>query len=482
MNDHLERPARPETSHPIGTSPLKSTRRRFLQHSLAVAAVAPLASAGQLVAQTARPTALVVIPRSPLNNLPTMAEADGTLRFSWDEERLILAGGLQPSMLCTKSGVFIIQGQLPEKPVETPRMHYPSALGTVVSRDGAKTWERIPLKAGDNGVNLEGGITQLRDGTIVALDTYLTPGKAKGKAEGHLYLSKDDWRTVEGPIVADFGVADAIYPSKDDGGRPHEAMRLHRRILELPNGDLVTTYYGWLTGDSTPSTYEPRMIKTRVKLARSTDRGRSWNYVSTIAVDPRVGTEGFGEPTLARISQGPQAGRLLCMMRTGRELYEATSDDNGATWSKPAIRTFAGLDINRTELWVDMFRHLKGKGGKMLDESNRDDLPGAVVDPDLIELRSGLLVASFGVRVTQKACWLEPRHPWNGSYLAVSQDHGKTWPNVMRLTTGVQTTHYTAIEETPTANRIFVAYDLGGWSRGIGRDLVGRHIDIAVKG
>lgn len=416
-----------------------------------------------------------------MTNVPSMVEADGTLRFTYGEEHLILAGGLQPSMLCTQSGALIVQGQLPEKPVETGRMHYPSALGTVVSRDQAKTWEHIPLKAGDNGVNLEGGIIQLRDGTILALDTYITPGKQAGRAEGQLYISKDEWRTVEGPITVHFNLPGADYPSKDDGGRPHEAQRLHRRILELPNGDLLTTYYGWLKGDSTPSTYEPRMIKTRVMLLRSSDRGRNWTFVTTIAVDPTVGTEGFGEPTLLRLQRGPRAGRLICQMRTGRELYESVSDDEGRTWTKARIRNFAGLDIQRTELWVDMFRHLKGRTGRMLDESNLDELPGAVVDPDLIELRSGWLVASFGVRIPQKACWIDPRHPWNGNYLAVSRDQGETWPNVVRLTSAVQTTHYTAVEETPTDNRIFVAYDLGAWTRGIGRDLVGRYVDIALK-
>lgn len=30
----------------------------------------------------------------------------------------------------------------------------------------------FPLKEGDNGVNMEGGICQLRDGLIIALETY----------------------------------------------------------------------------------------------------------------------------------------------------------------------------------------------------------------------------------------------------------------------------------------------------------------------
>jgi hypothetical protein len=65
-----------------------------------------------------------------LPNLPTMIEADGRLRLDFGPEQCVLAGGLQPSMLCTRSGAIILQAQLPEKPFPSTRMHYPYALGT----------------------------------------------------------------------------------------------------------------------------------------------------------------------------------------------------------------------------------------------------------------------------------------------------------------------------------------------------------------
>ncbi|MGZ4986745.1 MAG: sialidase family protein, partial [Limisphaerales bacterium] len=269
------------------------------------------------------------------------------------------------------------------------------------------------------------------------------------------------------------------YGSADDGGHPHNAMRLHRRILELPNGDLLTTIYGWLEGDNTPSQYQPKMKKTRVMLVRSSDKGRHWKFVSTVAADSTVGTEGYDEAVLARVSKGDSAGQLICQMRTGRELREATSDNEGVTWTAAVPRVFAGLDVYRTELWIDMFRGMKALGGRILDEKNPEDLRGAVVDPDLIELRSGLLVAAFGVRITQKDCWRNPHHPWNGNYLAVSSDHGKTWKNVIRMTSGVLTTHYMAIEESLTDNKIFVTYDLGGWGKGMKRGIWGRFVEVS---
>jgi hypothetical protein len=225
------------------------------------------------------------------------------------------------------------------------------------------------------------------------------------------------------------------------------------------------------------------MMKTRMMLVRSSDRGQHWALVSNASMDPPAGTEGFGEPVIVRVSHGPEAGgRLICWMRTGRELYETTSDDEGKTWTPAQPRIIAGLDVNRTELWVDWLRDFKDFKGKPLDESNPDELRGAVVDPDLMEMRSGLLVAAFGVRIPQKLCWRHPEHPWNGNYLAFSRDHGRTWPNVVRLTSGVLTTHYMAIEETRTDGLLYVTFDLGGWSKGMARDVWGRTLRVEVKG
>jgi hypothetical protein len=450
-----------------------------LQNILTLVAIATASL--PLIAADANPATLPA-PGPASKNIPHMVEADGRLRLNFGEERLILPRGLQPSLLYTRSGVLVVQAQVPEKPFPTSRMVYPSAMETRVSRDHGVNWTTIPLKPGDNGLNMEAGATQLRDGTIIALDTYIMPGTRPNEGIGQLYTSTNEWRTLEGPTDVVFDLPEIeFYGSTDDGGHPHNAQRLHRRILELPNGDLFTTVYGWLKGDNTPCPYQPKMKKTRVMFVRSSDRGRHWKMISNVSIDPRIGTEGLDEPAIVRVSKGPSAGRLICLMRTGRELYETRSDDDGMSWTPPTPRVFAGLDIHRTELWVDMFRGFKDFKGRLLDENNPDELQGAVVDPDLIELRSGLLVAAFGVRVPQKLCWRYPEHPWNGNYLAFSRDHGQTWSNVVQITSGVLTTHYMAIEETPTDNRIFVAYDQGGWTKGMRRDVYARFLEVAIK-
>ena len=437
----------------------------------------PLFLALSLAAAAAAPVADPLVPVAA--NTPAAILSDPRVHVKFGPEQLVIPGGLQPSVLYTRTGTIVVQSQLPKPSLPSHRQAYASALGTAVSHDHGHTWTSFPPKPGENGLDLEGGGVQLRDGTIIALDTFVTPGKKPGQGEGQLYTSNDDWHTLQGPIDVTFDLPGVNFTgSSDDGGHPHTAVRLHRRILELPNGDLLTTIYGWFQGDNTPAGYMPTMRKTRTVLIRSTDRGHHWTLVSTIAADGTVGTEGFGEGVLARINQGPHTGRLICQMRTGRELWEAVSDDAGLTWKK-APRIFADLDVYRTEKWVEMFRDAKDKHGQPII-NNPVELIGAVVDPDLLVLRSGLVVASFGVRVPPRACWPRAQHPWNGNYLAFSLDGGVTYSHVVRMTSGVLTTHYTAIEESPTDNRVFFSYDLGDWGSGRGRSTFARTVEITL--
>jgi hypothetical protein len=411
------------------------------------------------------------------HNTPLTVQADQRVSLSFGDERMVLDDGLQPSMLCTRKGTLVVQAQNSHR-VVTPqkRMTYPYEMSTVVSHDGGATWTpALPPHA--NKVNLEGAIHQLPDGTILALDTYVVPGDKPDSGVGMLYTSTDEYKTLQGPMDVHFHLPNANFNgSTDDGGRPYLAERLHRRIVELPNGDLLITMYGLQKGDVTPAGYAPTMKKTRVMLFRSRDRGRNWEYVSTVAADPSVGTEGFGEPVITRVAHGRHGGRILCLMRTGNEIYEAVSDDDGRTWSKPQPKVFAGRDVHKTSEWSEMFKDVKRNG--VLISQNPVEFTGAVVDPDLIALRNGVLVASFGIRIPARAAFAHPEHAWNGNYLAFSLDHGDSWSHVVQLTSGVLTTHYTAIEEMPEENTLFMVYDFGHWTSKIGRYVYGRTVEL----
>ena len=453
---------------------LTQSRRNFIRNSSLLLGGLSLLPVENLTAITDNQVPDVV------NNIPQTILSDPRLNFKFGKERMVLNDGLQPSMLATRKGTLIVQGQLSRKPLPQERIFYPYAMSTVVSRDGGDKWIEFPLKPGDNGVDIEGGIIQLRDGSILALETYVTPAKEPYKGLGLMWYSNDDYHTLQGPVNITFNIPEGdFYGSTDDGGRPHAAMRLHRRILELPNGDLLTTIYGWLKGDREPSGYTPTMLKTRVMLFRSTNKGRHWEMVSTVAAEKGIGTEGFGEPVITRVSKGKYAGRLICQMRTGRDLYETISDDEGITWSKAKSRVFAGIDVYKTELWAEMFKDVRRKGVLISEDPN--EFIGAVVDPDLIELRSGILVAAFGVRIPARANFSNPKHPWNGNYLAFSVDQGETWGHVIRLTTGISTTHYMTVEELPKDDQLFVVYDFGYWGSKQGRYIYGRKIKLTLN-
>jgi hypothetical protein len=423
---------------------------------------------------------------------PTTLLADPRVQLTIGEQRLVLEGGLQPFLLGTATGALVMQSQLPDvKPFDSPIPHYSYAMGTVISRDDGASWSRIPLKPKENGGDFEGGMVQLRNGSILALSTFVVAGKNPGEGRGTLYFSKDDWRTLEGPLETTFHIPGVSFDGGiDDQGHTNTSWRLHRRILELPNGDLLTTFYCCFTGDHDSCPYMKGLYRTRVVLLRSTNRGRHWELISTVDTDLSAGTEGYTEAVIVRLSHGPHPGRLICQMRTGRELREAISDDEGRTWAPSKARVYADRDVYRTEKWANQFRGVRlrpGAGGSLdkkghLIDNDPVELVGAVVDPDLLELRNGVLVAAFGVRVPPRACWPRAEFPWNGNYIAISLDHGDTWSHVVQLTSGVLTTHYMAIEEMSGSGRFFVTYDLGDWRSHRGKAVYGRAVEVATTG
>jgi hypothetical protein len=171
------------------------------------------------------------------------------------------------------------------------------------------------------------------------------------------------------------------------------------------------------------------MLKFRCVLLRSSDRARTWRYIATIAVDPAVGEEGFDEPAMARVSSGPRAGRLVCLMRTGSNncpIYQSHSDDEGATWSKPRALELHG------------------------------------VDPDILCLADGSLACLVGRRIN------DDKKNERGYYLSLSRDAGETWTlaakwNIEPHAAVSNTTYYSSLREL-SPGRLLAIYDVGYWS------------------
>lgn len=357
------------------------------------------------------------------------------MRITIGPERHVFSDGLQPFMLRTDKGTLFVQAQLSMPPGYKPpaKNAAPGLAGCVVSRDNGKTWTRWKPENFTSEVEwyYEGAATTRRDGTTMFVEWVAGGPDASDTFRGRLWESRDDLKTLDGPVPFTAHVPNAK-AGFDDNGRRYEALTFHRTLLELPGGDLLASVYGWMKGDDAPVAYQPKMLKFRSMLMRSSDLGRTWRYVSTIASGTHT-EEGFNEPTIARIASGRRKGRLVALIRTGssnQPIHTTHSDDEGATWS-PAIETgFTG------------------------------------VDPDLVATRDGTLVGVVG------------RRNWNDQLacqryyqIVASADTGVTWQVLGRF--GIEPASHTGIITSYAAitplspDRFLVVYDIGAWRRNV---------------
>ena len=211
----------------------------------------------------------------------------------------------------------------------------------LLSTDQGKSW----LRTGWPGDSACLGV--LSDGTVLALGYVKDIRKvAPGKFLYPRWLSRDQWKTWEGPLDTPVSIPGATGGTGDDMKTTFGGPLFWRSLLELPDGRLVATMYGYFEGDKVPISGFKRVEgfnKYRTLLVESKDRGASWSLVNTIAYDPEVGQEGFCEPALARLPDG----ELVCIMRTGYThdpMYIARSRDGGRGWTKPISTGLTGVD------------------------------------------------------------------------------------------------------------------------------------------
>jgi hypothetical protein len=213
-------------------------------------------------------------------------------------------------------------------------------LGRKRSTDQGKTWQDCPI--------LGLCVTQLRDGTIVSVQPHFGVATAEapygtgaplknGMGILNVAASSDDWETVEqftAPIHIPLGIRFSAFEG----------------LVELEDGRLLLTVFGKMDGDQVRETcifaIEDQYYKVRLALAVSKDRGRSWEYFSTICNHPEMTREGSDEADLIRLPTGD----LFAVMRTGmhgywdpfgREHFDepllaAWSREDGKHWSEPA--------------------------------------------------------------------------------------------------------------------------------------------------
>ena len=240
------------------------------------------------------------------------------------------------------------------------------------------------------------GVIHRKKGLFLALDgpvEFVSPGYYKVRA----WRSMDGLRTLQ-EEEAVLRVPDGPRRARKAGhdlGDEWFGLYLYRDVVEKPDGTLLTTIEGNLHTDILPPTDRESVTETlfrqRTFVVSSTDDGRSWDYLSTVAV-PRAGDpagEGFTEPAILHLGEG----RLLCVMRTGNftPMFASWSDDWGKTWSEPV---YTGLDRG--------------------------------LDPKLLKLRDGRVLLSYGLRFPA-GTRIRPRKRGALIRFALSEDGGRTW-------------------------------------------------------
>ena len=291
---------------------------------------------------------------------------------------------------------------------------------SLCSRDGGKTWQ--------DGPALGTQFVQCQDGTIIGTQGGATPTDKPGHYQLTVYTSTDSAQTSQSS-TASLVVMDAADYITGDDSKKYTNLIICNGIVELADGSLLATGYGNFKTDKIPIKGfggKDGLCMYRTYTIRSTDRGKTWAYYSTVAYDGVTGQESFCEASLINLGND----ELLATMRTGRysPLYQCRSLDGGKTWGKPKSTHVLGL-------W---------NGLAMLDNGVLVSAYGwRSVKPNVeayVEAH-----ADFMKRYVDDSIYKNPDMKDAGDYVMFSTDGGRTW------------THHTLMATYPTAGYVSVA-------------------------
>ncbi|MCB4208912.1 sialidase family protein [Arthrobacter sp. UM1] len=210
------------------------------------------------------------------------------------------------------------------------------SFATLRSTDAGRTWQLLKASVPMSSAYQDG------HGGVLSVNMRSSAGSTVRERHLTTWTSSDlgaTWTRHRATLTAPFAMASAYF---------------HRDIVPSRDGKrLIAAVYGKRPGS-------PRY---EVWTAESQDRGASWRIASTVASDSSLGwdsgpgpqTEGFDEPSLARLADG----RLLAVVRRsapidpavcrgqgrGLEIVTLESDDDGRTWTNPDQITDAGNGV-----------------------------------------------------------------------------------------------------------------------------------------
>ncbi|WP_169540072.1 sialidase family protein [Niabella aurantiaca] len=242
------------------------------------------------------------------------------------------------------------------------------------SNDDGKTWYQTGHKMGASVYQFP-----QPDNEAIQHSFKTRKGKGPGVYEATFYRSRDQGKTWK-----EFTSIIRLPKEMNWSGVTD------RKIIALKDGSLLMTLYG-------------RMANTvgfSVQLVRSTDRGKTWSFYSTVAfnITEKLLGEGFCEPTLLLLPNN----KMLCFIRSSGN-YPASlgsSNNNDPTVKMPFF-------YSKT---TPLFMSASNDMGKTW--SNAAPVNDFGVWPDALVLQNGIIALSYG-------------RP--GNWLMFSNNNGVSW-------------------------------------------------------
>ena len=215
------------------------------------------------------------------------------------------------------------------------------------SDDGGITWSAPAERRDANGDPVGPGAMALLKLSGKGVGLVSNP-RPPGNHRAIFWRSEDEGETWSAPVRATPERESANLVSTDVVMRTSSGRIIIPVYLGLgkerdPNDRLPTMWGKMINGQWAPVSghySDPRF--TAVFVSYSDDEGRTWQRNEDgellIALDWGANFSFVNEATVAEVAPG----RLLMMLRTGLgRLYQAWSDDDGTTWSRPQPTTLA---------------------------------------------------------------------------------------------------------------------------------------------
>lgn len=295
------------------------------------------------------------------------------------------------------------------------------------SKDGGKSWQ-------DSGHVLEVSTFQYPDpdGEVIMFQSSYSSEHVTGEGRPEVSMVETD---TKGVYKAKF------FRSKDNGVTRVAAMAeirlpeqflgmsgvLCRKIVQIEDGSLLMSMY---TRFPEGTILEK---KFRSLALRSTDRGKTWNYWSTIAFDlsETARGEGFDETCLLPLANG----NILSFSRSGASYQASMGSHNYGDSSVDMPHGYA----KQTPIYMS----------KSLDNGKNWSMPDPIspygVWPNALLMDNGLMVLNYG-------------RP--GNWFMFSQDEGESWGPIIPFHHGLyppDCSNYFSIDEI-APNVLLVVY------------------------